>query len=57
MDEIRKQLVTIANTTMDEKKPAIFSSPKGEVEFSERGKTAEYQSPPVDSGIVGEIWA
>ena len=45
MDEIRKQLVTIANATVDEKKPAVFASPKGEVEFSERGKVAEVPNP------------
>jgi len=45
MDEIRKQLVGIANTTMDEKTPAIFSSPKGEVEFSARGVTNDVPDP------------
>ena len=39
MDDIRKQLVTVANETMDEKKPAVFSCSQGEVEFSERGKS------------------
>ena len=47
MDDIRKQLVTVANETMDEKKPAIFSCPQGEVEFSERGKTSEVPNPLV----------
>jgi hypothetical protein len=45
MDEIRKQLVTVANETMDEKKPAVFSCPAGEVEFSERGKVSEVPNP------------
>lgn len=45
MEDIRKQLVTVANETMDEKKPAVFTCPKGEVEFSERGKVAEVPNP------------
>lgn len=45
MDEIRKQLLAIANETMDEKKPAIFTSPQGEVEFSIRNKVAEVPEP------------
>ena len=45
MDDIRKQLVTVANETMDEKKPAIFSCPAGEVEFSERNKVADVPDP------------
>jgi len=45
MEDIRKQLVTIANETMDEKKPAIFACPAGEVEFSERGKVSEVPHP------------
>ena len=51
MEDIRKQLVTIANETMDEKKPAIFSCPAGDVEFSERGTKSEVEFPiAVDPG-------
>lgn len=45
MDEIRKQLVTVANATMADKKPAIFTCPQGEVEFSERGTVSEVPNP------------
>lgn len=45
MDDIRKQLVTVANETMEDKKPAIFTCPKGEVEFSERGTVADVPNP------------
>ena len=45
MDDIRKQLQSIANETMDENKPAIFKSPEGEMEFSERGKVSEVPDP------------
>ena len=45
MDEIRKQLHSIANETMDEKQPAIFACPDGEMEFSERGKVTEIPNP------------
>lgn len=47
MDEIRKQLQLIANDTMDETKPAIFTCAQGQVEFSERGKVAEVPHPLV----------
>jgi len=45
MDDLRKQLQSIANETMDETKPAIFTSPEGEIEFSERTKVAEVTAP------------
>lgn len=45
MDDIRKTLVAIANETMDSKKPAVFSCPVGEVEFSVRGTVAEVPDP------------
>lgn len=45
MDEVRKTLQSIANETMDEKKPAVFSCPTGEIEFSERGKTSTIPDP------------
>lgn len=45
MDDLRKQLMTIANETMDEKKPAVFACAQGEIEFSERGKVAEVPNP------------
>lgn len=45
MEDIRKQLVTHANETMEDKKPALFQCPKGEVEFSERGTVAEVPNP------------
>jgi antitoxin component HigA of HigAB toxin-antitoxin module len=45
MDEIRKELQSIANETMDEKKPAIFACVEGEIEFSERGKVADVPAP------------
>jgi hypothetical protein len=45
MEDIRKQLVTVANETMDDKKPAVFSCAEGEVVFSERGTKAEVQDP------------
>lgn len=41
MDTIRKQLQTVANETMDGLKPAVFSCPQGEMEFSERKREAE----------------
>jgi hypothetical protein len=45
MDDIRKQLQTVANETMDDKKPAIFTCAEGEVEFSERGTKTEVPNP------------
>jgi hypothetical protein len=45
MEEIRKQLQTIANETMDDKKPAIFTCAQGEMEFSERGKATDVPHP------------
>jgi hypothetical protein len=45
MDEIRKQLVAIANETLEDKQPAIFACSQGEVEFSERGTKAEVPDP------------
>jgi hypothetical protein len=45
MDDIRKQLVAIANETLEDKKPALFVCPQGEVEFSERGTKAVAQNP------------
>lgn len=45
MEEIRKALVAHANDTMDNAKPAIFTCPQGEVEFSERGKVATVPAP------------
>jgi hypothetical protein len=45
MDDIRKQLVGVANETVDDKKPAVFSCPQGSVEFSERGKEAVIPDP------------
>jgi hypothetical protein len=45
MEDIRKQLVVIANETMDAKKPAIFASPQGEIEFSPRGTITEIPNP------------
>jgi len=40
MDDIKKVLSTYANEHLDDTKPAIFTSDKGEIEFSERGKVA-----------------
>jgi hypothetical protein len=45
MDEVRKQLVAIANDTMDATKPAIFACQQGEVEFSVRGTKTEIPNP------------
>lgn len=45
MDEIRKILQGVANDTMDGKKPAIFSCPEGEVEFSPRQTATEIPDP------------
>ena len=45
MEEVRKSLVAYANEMMDAKKPAIFASPKGEVEFSARGVKNEIPNP------------
>lgn len=45
MEEIKKQLQTVANETMDKDKPAVFTSKAGEVEFSERGKKTEVPDP------------
>lgn len=45
MDEIRKYLQTVANETVDEKKPAVFACKEGELEFSERGKSSHVPNP------------
>ena len=45
MDDLRKQLVTIANETMDAKKPAVFSLRGRRMEFSERGTTSGRAQP------------
>lgn len=45
MDEIRKQLVAIANETLEDKHPAVFVCPQGEIEFSERTTKAEAENP------------
>lgn len=45
MDDIRKQLQSIANETMDANKPAIFACPQGEIQFSERGKSTDVPHP------------
>jgi len=45
MEEIRKTLVGVANETMDDKKPALFTCSKGTIEFSERGKEATVPNP------------
>jgi hypothetical protein len=45
MDEIRKVLQTVANDTMDGKKPAVFACPEGEVEFSPRQTATEVPDP------------
>lgn len=47
MDDIKKQLQTIANETMDPKQPAIFVCPQGEVQFSERGTSISVVEPLV----------
>ena len=45
MEDIRKQLVAVANETLEDKQPAVFVSPAGEVEFSERGTKAVVYNP------------
>jgi len=45
MEEIRKQLQAVANETQDDAQPATFSSPEGEIEFSERKKEATVPDP------------
>jgi len=47
MEEIRKQLVAVANQSVDDGTIAIFSSPQGEIEFSARGKTNTVPEPLV----------
>ena len=45
MEDIRKQLMEIANNTVEGNKPAIFVGDQGEIEFSERVKKAEVPEP------------
>jgi len=45
MDDIRKSLLSVANETMEDKKPAIFACSQGEVEFSERVNKTEVPNP------------
>lgn len=45
MDDLRKALVAVANETVDQNQPAIFSSPAGQVEFTERSKDAIVKDP------------
>jgi len=45
MDEIKKQLQAVANETVDDLTPAVFTSPEGDVEFSPRGKSVEVPDP------------
>lgn len=45
MEVVKKSLQSIANSTMDGKKPAIFKCPDGEVEFSARGEVTDVPNP------------
>jgi hypothetical protein len=45
MDEIKKDLQTVANDEMDAKKPATFSCKDGTMTFSERGKAYDVEDP------------
>jgi hypothetical protein len=45
MDEIKKDLQTVANEEMDAKKPATFSCKEGTMTFSERGKAYDVEDP------------
>lgn len=45
MDDLKKALQTIANETMDAKKPATFTCKDGSLTFSERSKVAEVLNP------------
>lgn len=45
MEEIKKQLQTIANETMDGHQPAVFTCSTGEIEFSERGTVTSVPHP------------
>lgn len=45
MEDIRKQLVSVANETLKDTQPAVFVSAAGEVEFSERGTKATVDNP------------
>lgn len=47
MEEIRKELQSIANETWNDNQIGVFTSTEGEIEFSERGKIATVPQPLV----------